>query len=65
MLEILSENQDLKTQVEEAERMLTEIDIERSAKLFDDLTNARMREKRTERRILAQGVQVTSGDRTH
>ncbi len=44
MLEILSENQDLKTQVEEAERMLTEIDIEHSAKLFDDLTNARMRE---------------------
>jgi len=29
MLEILSENRDLKAQVEEAERMLTEIDVER------------------------------------
>ena len=29
MLEILSQNRDLKAQVEEAERMLTEIDIER------------------------------------
>jgi predicted transposase YdaD len=29
MLEILSENRDLKPQVEEAERMLTQIDIER------------------------------------
>ena len=29
VLEIRSENRDLKTQVEEAERMLTEIDIER------------------------------------
>lgn len=29
MLEILSENRDLKRQVEEAERMLTQIDIER------------------------------------
>lgn len=29
MLEILSENRDLRTQVEEAERMLTQVDIER------------------------------------
>ena len=28
MLEILSKNRDLKTQIKEAERMLTEIDIE-------------------------------------